>query len=80
MTTTVCFTDRILALEIPSKECALGLMEQAKSGIAVETSIVEDDPEDIFMRLEAVQAALAWAGSMRFLACKLRLILAQILV
>ena len=55
-------------------------MEQAKSGIAVETSIVEDDPEDIFMRLEAVQAALAWAGSMRFLACKLRLILAQILV
>lgn len=48
MTTTVCLTDLILALDMPSKECARGLKTapQAKSGIVVDTSIVDEDPED----------------------------------
>ena len=46
ITTIVCLTDLIFALDIPSNECALGLIVQLKSGKVVVTSINEEDTPD----------------------------------
>ena len=72
----VCFTDLILALEIPSRECALGLNELAKSGNVEDNSIVEEDPEDNLIRGFTIFEFVG--GSMRFLARRFLRILAQI--
>ena len=72
----VCFTDLILALEIPSRECALGLNEFAKSGKVEDNSIVEEDPEDNLIRGFTIFEFVA--GSMRFLARRFLRILAHI--
>ena len=66
----------ILALEIPSRECALGLNEFAKSGKVEDNSIVEEDPEDNLIRGFTIFEFVA--GSMRFLARRFLRILAQI--
>ena len=66
----------ILALEIPSRECALGLNELAKSGNVEDNSIVEEDPEDNLIRGFTIFEFVG--GSMRFLARRFLRILAQI--
>ena len=81
MITMVCLTDRILAREIPSREWARGRIEHAKSGIVVDTSINDEEPEDnlIGARFGGVLYDEIW-GNIRFLACKFRRILLQIFV
>ena len=70
----VCLTDLILALDIPSKEWALGRKELAKSGNAEDSSMVEFDPVDNLTR----GLAAVLAGSILFLALRFLLILEQI--